>query len=590
MKKGTFLFAIFGLMLFMVGCGREMPTDQRIPVSILEEQSFSVENNGQLILPGEDAVFLLDMDPGVSLTGADYHDAECEILSDGRVELTLQSVRYPAHVGVQLSQHSVRITYDSNDGTGEQVTLPHDLSLRPRPNTSNGVGLFTRDGYTLESWNTSPDGTGERIGLGSRVSVPDTAMKLYAQWSKWSPEQDFDWAIGENGLAVTGYRGRDAIVTIPAAIQGQPVAEIRAGAFQNCDMAGVILPPTMVSVEDGAFQKCSLEYLTLSDNIETIGDLAFQDCEEFRTLRINAVEKPYGTAYRRESCYADKVDLLIQAQGHKKIVFYGGCSMWYNLDSAQLPPLVEQGYQPINMGVNGLSSSALQMQILEHFLENGDILFHTPEISSATQLMRQVDMKLEDDNKLWCGMEYNYDLVTLLDVRTLPGLLDTFSGYLASKTEETSYDSVYMKDGKRFCDEYGCIPFYRDQTADNLPNRVYLDTSYITQAGMNRLQAYYDRYQAKGVRIYVSYACVNMDDVPEEQKLNGDMVEWHYRAAFKAMNGPVVISRLDDFLYFNSDFYDTNYHLLSESARANTRIWMRDLQAQMMRDGLWEEQ
>lgn len=590
MKKHALSFAVFGLVLLLLaGCGNESLVERRIPVSIRENRGFTVENNGQLILPGEDAVFLLHMDPELALMDTDYDAAEYKMLGDGRVQLTVKNVQYPTRVKLQLTSDFAVITYDANDGSGEVIALPHDTSLHSRPNTSNGVGVFEREGYTLESWNTRQDGTGERIGLASRVSVPDGELTLYAQWARWSAAADFDWTVTENTVTITGYHGSDPVVTVPAVLDGKPVTVISEGAFQNCNMTGVILPPSMVTVEDGAFRECSLETLTLSDNIETIGDKAFLDCDKLQTLRINAVEKPYGTSYRRESCYADKVDLLLQAQGSKKIVFYSGCSIWYNLDSTQLAPLVEQGYRPVNMGLNGLSNSALQMQIMGHFLEDGDILFHTPELSSETQMMLKPAMDKEDDNKLWCGLEYNYDLVTLVDMRTLPGLLDTFSDYLASKTEGTSYASVYMKDGNRYYDEYGTIPFYRDHTEPELPNRVYLDSSYINDAAMARLQAYYDWYQANGVRIYVSYACVNMDDVPEEQRNNVDMIEWNYHKAFEAMNGPVVISHLDDFLFHNSDYYDSNYHLRSETARENTRIWMRDLKAQMLRDGLWEE-
>ena len=47
------------------------------------------------------------------------------------------------------------------------------------------------------------------------------------------------------------------------------------------------------------------------------------------------------------------------------------------------------------------------------------------------------------------------------------------------------------------------------------------------------------------------------------------------------MNGPVLISRLADYLYRNEDFYDTNYHLRSEAAARNTALWIRDLKAAM---------
>lgn len=115
-----------------------------------------------------------------------------------------------------------------------------------------------------------------------------------------------------------------------------------------------------------------------------------------------------------------------------------------------------------------------------------------------------------------------------------------------------------------------------------------MDPSYINETGMNRLREFYDRYQAKGVRIYLSYACFNMDEVPEEQRDSVQMVEERFRAAVKKLGGPVLISKLEDFLYQRNDFYDTNYHLLSEATGRNTAVWLRDLRTQMEQDGLWE--
>ena len=61
-----------------------------------------------------------------------------------------------------------------------------------------------------------------------------------------------------------------------------------------------------------------------------------------------------------------------------------------------------------------------------------------------------------------------------------------------------------------------------------------------------------------------------------------------FRSAIEEMDGPVLISRLEDFLYRQYDFYDTNYHLLTEQASQNTAIWIQDLMEQMEKDGLRE--
>ena len=54
------------------------------------------------------------------------------------------------------------------------------------------------------------------------------------------------------------------------------------------------------------------------------------------------------------------------------------------------------------------------------------------------------------------------------------------------------------------------------------------------------------------------------------------------------MPGVTPISHQGDYLYRLEEFYDSNYHLLSEPAKQNTELWMQDLETQMVLDGLWE--
>lgn len=61
-----------------------------------------------------------------------------------------------------------------------------------------------------------------------------------------------------------------------------------------------------------------------------------------------------------------------------------------------------------------------------------------------------------------------------------------------------------------------------------------------------------------------------------------------YTERFSEMPGVTVISDIHDFVYHDTDCYDTVYHLLSKSAQRCTLIWMRDLTAQLIADGLLE--
>ncbi len=575
--------------LGLTACRGGAPAERRVLVSLIETDAFTVENNGLWVYPGKNAGFTLRMKGGMELVGADYDGTVRIWQENGVTHLTLENVRCPQRVRLTVTSHYRKITYHANGGApltegGETVTVTSNVQTHLRPNTRQGIDLFSRDGYTLSCWNTAPDGSGARVGLGSRVTVPEEGLNLYAQWEKWADEAFFLYT-GGGEITLTGWEGAADTLVIPAYIQGRPVTRIAAGAFADAAVRNVILPVTLDTVEPGAFTGCALESLTFFDNIQEISDAAFADCRNFSTLYINAAEAPYGYAYRRESVLADKADLLILNQGVKKAVFYAGCSMWYNLNGQQADFALGGEYAVINMAINGTCSSLAQMEIIAAYLEPGDLFFHTPEICAPAQLLTRTAMDKRDD-KLWCGLENNYDLFSLVDIRGFDGALDSLCLYLAMKTEEAAYWQTYVDDdGHVYVDEYGCVPFERTVSEVKPADRVYLDPEELASADLTALAAQYRQYLNQGVRVYVSWACMDLDALedPAQRDLVGD-VDRVFRQRFTEMDGPAVISTLWDYLYTDADCYDTAYHLLSAAAARNTACWMRDLTRQMQKE------
>ena len=146
------IFSLLILALFLLsGCTEAAVNNQTIPVGIETSSEFTVENNGQRIQPGTDAVFYLKPEAGLTFRETNYAGDYAVALENGKIKLTLKNVCYPTRVAVQMTDTFVTVTYDPN-GSGEQITIPYDTSLRLRPNTDNGRNLFTREGHTLVSW------------------------------------------------------------------------------------------------------------------------------------------------------------------------------------------------------------------------------------------------------------------------------------------------------------------------------------------------------------------------------------------------------------------------------------------------------
>lgn len=71
----------------------------------------------------------------------------------------------------------------------------------------------------------------------------------------------------------------DITVIIPDEVNGCPVTEICAGAFQNSLITGVQIPDTVESIGDGAFAGCdNLSKVNIPENIQRIGIRAFWGC------------------------------------------------------------------------------------------------------------------------------------------------------------------------------------------------------------------------------------------------------------------------------------------------------------------------
>ena len=421
MRRLGLILSLFALFL-LAGCSAAA-SPEKIQASLVETDYFTVEENGLWLSPGENAVFFLGLRPDSAIVGVNYEGGYRLSAEGWRTRLELMNVLYPVRVSIDIVTREpaetaeneapapaagkseaaqeverprsfVTIAYDPNGGLGGGEHS-YETTLHTRPNTSIWTDEFSREDYTLASWNTAPDGSGLRIGLGSRVTAPEEGLRLYAQWEKWTDEAAFIYEITGGEAKITGFSGAGA-VCIPESLGGAAVTEIASGAFRGANIDSVIFPRTLKTVEDGAFSDSALSSVTLFDSIEYISDSAFSGCEELRTLYINAQEPPYGYSYRRESLYADKIDLLINAQGRKKLIFYGGCSAWYNLDGAAAKKAFGEEYEIINLGLNGTVSSLVQMLIMEPFLEEGDILFHTPELGSVQQLLIKTDMSVRN--------------------------------------------------------------------------------------------------------------------------------------------------------------------------------------------------
>ena len=105
------------------------------------------------------------------------------------------------------------------------------------------------------------------------------ALFLYADRAEAIEWGKFDYEIlDENEVVITGYRGKDDEVVIPAIIDGRQVTKIGEEAFKsNDDIYRVTIPYGVTEIGDRAFYWASvLESVTIPDSVIRIGESAFE--------------------------------------------------------------------------------------------------------------------------------------------------------------------------------------------------------------------------------------------------------------------------------------------------------------------------
>lgn len=572
-----------------------------VRVTFVDDGRYHIAGGNTFSVPkGEDLTVTVTPSEGLYLRRSDYAGSTI-LYGDGEAQLTLPAVTRTQRVHLDFVESSGTIVYDANGGmfagTEEDILMePYDLSHHIRQNTNIGKDLF-REGYTLIGWNTSADGGGAHIGLGSRVSVSEGGSALlYAEWAPWSAASDFLYTLSENGegIQLTGYRGGGSTVCIPPAIGGLPVLYIGAECFAGCEAETVILPDTALTVQRNAFLDCSLKELYLFDNIESISDASFADCPNLQTIHINAVEAPKWTDYDRHSNLADKYDILIEHEGSKKIVVFGGSGPFFSIDTKQMTDeLADRGYVVINMALNAHFNAYMQFEMIEPYMHEGDILIHIPE-TGPEQMMAETTIS---DVRIWHGLESNFDLVSDIDIRGVKNIFTSFNAFnitRSTRQDKTYADYVQEIDGLGnwgyVDEETGKFTTYKPERGTDTPftYESVLETQYLEGTPVARRREVYRSFEEKGVRVFLSNAALNIDGLAYELYGGGgdevaklqqcyERAEEFDRYNRQAFSGYPVLVGIADCLYRGGRFYNSDYHLGSEAAAEHTEQLLQAL-------------
>lgn len=582
------------LCLLLCGCSKgdgSVPQAELIRVTLVDSVLFTAEEPSRSVPFGGTVSFTLHMRDGYTVTGCSYEDYEV-VEQDGVCTLTLRDITHPGRVTVTAAakpkevntnpEFTCTIRYVHNDGSAREKTESYTLSYHIRPNTMNGSGLI-RDGYTLLCWNTAADGTGEDIGLGSRVTVePGSTLTLYGKWVKWAEAKDFVTRRQDGALILTGYRGSgtDEMFVIPGKINGLTVTGI-ASSFTTGMRCGtlasstLVLPNTIVTVEDNAFLHSDFKEIYFFDNLESFGSRAFPNA--IATFHINAATAPRLQKENYNVRFADNLDLIIANRDKKKLIFFSGCSMCYGLDSEMVQAAFGDEYVVINAGLNGEFNALFQLECMLPYVGEGDSLIHAPEQPNPYQFLSNKMV----DSRVYCMVEGNYDLLALADFSYNAYMVESYTSYAGFRQKT---DACTYADYNVLFNNYGdyAEPRPSDESTEMTRDVSYsqlwgYDTALLTEENIAFLAGVYDLFRQKGAAVYFAWAPMN-----ERSNAHEDIyaAAADYQEKLKSLLEPYgipVISEVTDYIYQGRYFYDTDYHLNDLGMAIHTERLMEDI-------------
>lgn len=489
-------------------------------------------------------------------------------------EITLRRVRYPTLVRLSTAP-DFTTNYVFADGSTVTVT---ETTSRLRVNSLPYPAELRRDGFLPIGWRVQ--GTQETIGFGSRFDhTASGSMTLEPVWLPCSPEADFQWRTQDGGAVITAWQGRGDPV-LPDTLGGLRVMGIDAGAFGAVQAETIAFPPTLEWIAPGAFAALTVENLHLFDNLETISDAAFGNAI-VQQLHIHAAREPvYCGSYF--DALSEKIDYLVSKQAEPKIVLFCGSSARFGYDSALIEAAFPD-YRVVNLGVYAYANMHPQAQLVQQYLNPGDILLSSPELDAIdTQFCGSRAMERET----FAMMESNYDMLARIDCSEYTGIFDAFADYQRARRtmQPRSYADVpasFDEDGNRrevlTYNRQGDYILYRESNLDRKlfgVKRAFYNAGHITEADWQGLNAFYDALTAQGVRVFFTYSPRSERSIsPDSDAASIAALDAQLR---QRLHAP-VISQIENSLMDAVYFYGTDNHLSTEGVQLHTEQVISDL-------------
>lgn len=452
----------------------------------------------------------------------------------------------------------------------EYFTVDYEI-VEPFVNPVTIVGSYYlfRDGYTLVSYNTKPDGSGVSVGIGSRVKYDlneNGLIELYAIWAKWSDESNFDFVELENGsFAVSNYFGDETIAAIPDYYNGKPVTSILNSAFKNCSLSEVVLGPNIDVIEEKAFISCpSLITLYLYNGVKNMSELSFSDCP-LKTIHINRMSMASDSTSNLQRDLSYKID-KIENMEKQRLIFVGFSTITFNHDFS---PFAEK-YPNKDVYVYGMIAGCnfyLQILVLTNKLSPNDNVVICP---------LETVLNPASAGGTLAFYKYCLDEISLIDYGLMSSFLLKSITTSFSSFSEGYYCDVFNSEKQSPCDEFGSIEWGPESSDENNydPTTNFDFSNKMNDDWFSYLADVASMLNMPNKNIFFTWSTYNQNSVT-------DLSEFYEYESY-------VRNALSDFSFFDSiieNIYPGNYfrendsiHLSTYGSKFRILRWIEELE------------
>ena len=473
-----------------------------------------------------------------------------------------KTIEYDLNGGkTKLGKTSIRTDYKQYDDSGSFNASSINLS-----------NYAFYEGHVLESLNTKQDGSGQRIGIGSRIDnslYTNDYVKLYAQWKEYTDASSFTFEKIENKeeLTITGCTANSEEIVIPAYINNQKVVAISIHAFDGLDnVKHIIFPDTLKEISDNAFANMNgVEAITLYSSLERVSTQSF-DMPNLHTIHLNKNTNPLEMNYEEDNLSRYRESIINLGTAKKRVIFIGHSTIRVNHD---LSPLEEKWGEDYNFFIYGATAGIhgylLLMSIADILTPNDYVIIPVwPILNYSTS--RNLSF-----------LQYDFDRLAAADYQIIKDFIWTsFMDYRLTCTDEIGVSAV-LPEATNYAryDKYGMN--LEDIPTDDVDNKSPYDyTHYLDEYNddsFSYLDLFADSISAPKSQIMLTWNAYNQNNIEDTSLFTN--FEQRIRTGFSEYTFfDTQLENIYPGQYFNKNDF---MHLSSVGTAVRVNRWLNEL-------------